>query len=720
MSSFFPGLRKLLRRSSGVADGVVRSAIASIEDWADDTTRRLAAIREFEVFTATDDGLAPASGGSATEFLSADGTWKSATGTGLVDSVTAGSSKVTASPTTGAVVVDVVPANFTGIPESGVTGLVADLAAKQPLDAGLTSLAGLGATAGLIEKTATDTYTERLLGVGAGTSVPTRADADARYAAIGSISGTINTVAKFTSAFALGNSSITDSGTLVTVTNPLTVTGALQVDGNATIGNAGTDAHVVNGTLDCNHAVNIDGALVCTSTLDVTGATTLSALLTVNARAVVAGVNGNDSFQTDCPQVGGTANFSSNICRNAGTYNCTAAARTAHGLNASVSATRSAGANNLTNIAGRFSAGGAQSNIAIQTDNGDVILNGSSGVTSVGGNFSVSSSFSVLAVSGNVDTVGSIDADNTITGGAFVTSGTLQVDGNATIGNAAGDAHTVNGTVDFNHAVNIDGALVCTTTLQVDGNATVGNASTDTHTLNGNITFANAPTAGTFKFGSANGRMLIAQQILSAASGTYTPTTGTKAVRVRMVGGGGGGAGAGGTTVAMGTGGGGWSGTFLEKWIDAASNVTGGAYACGAAGTAGASGANNGGDGGDSTVVINGVTYTAKGGAKGLTNTPGTGTTDTGISAYITGSSTGDFNVAGPPGRGWTVATSAFLAPGWGGSNPLGSGGHSVNNTAGMAAIGYGGGGGGGSNYLTANVAGGAGTIGIIIVEEYA
>lgn len=57
------------------------------------------------------------------------------------------------------------------------------LAGKQPLDAGLSSLAALGATAGLIEKTATDTYTERAIGVGAANSIPARSDADVRYAA---------------------------------------------------------------------------------------------------------------------------------------------------------------------------------------------------------------------------------------------------------------------------------------------------------------------------------------------------------------------------------------------------------------------------------------------------------------------------------------------------------------------------------------------------------
>jgi hypothetical protein len=39
-------------------------------------------------------------------------------GGGAVNQVTAGSSKVSVSPTTGNVVVDVVPANFTGIPQT--------------------------------------------------------------------------------------------------------------------------------------------------------------------------------------------------------------------------------------------------------------------------------------------------------------------------------------------------------------------------------------------------------------------------------------------------------------------------------------------------------------------------------------------------------------------------------------------------------------------------
>ena len=128
--------------------------------------------------------------------------------------------------------------------------------------------------------------------------------------------------------------------------------------------------------------------------------------------------------------------------------------------------------------------------------------------------------------------------------GNTVIQGTVQVDGNATIGNAVGDAHTVTGTVLFNQALtvgeranirnlkigtdaaneigtlsgnlildsdggtvnitdnadvdgnlNVDGNTQIDGTLTVDGNTTIGNAAGDAHSVTGTVTFNQAITS---------------------------------------------------------------------------------------------------------------------------------------------------------------------------------------------------------------------------------
>jgi hypothetical protein len=219
---------------------------------------------------------------------------------------------------------------------------------------------------------------------------------------------------------------------------------------------------------------------------------------------------------------------------------------------------------------------------------------------------------------------------------------------------------------------------------------------------------------------------LIGRQIFNGAGPfLYTPTPGTHRALVRGSGGGGGGGGvgaSGGAADAAGASGGN-SGISIETEIVSVLPLTGGPGIVGALGP-GMVGNGVPGNGADSTLLIGGVFLTAPGGLGG--NTGGFGF----LTPIIIGPS------AQPPAAGVDYSSSDLGGPGFaldplsgaairggdGGSGTYGTGGLGAFGSGdGAAASGNGAGGGGAAQQGDSAVvrAGGPGTVGIWIIEEY-
>lgn len=237
-------------------------------------------------------------------------------------------------------------------------------------------------------------------------------------------------------------------------------------------------------------------------------------------------------------------------------------------------------------------------------------------------------------------------------------------------------------------------------------------------TVAGNTTLNS--TSGTTVIGSianSNAAYTYVGEQAFTASGTYTPTTGIRAVIIHVLGAGGGGGGVSTATTCIGVGGGGGSGNYGQKFIAAAS-ITGGAVTVGAAGTAGTTAGSTGGTGGASSVIINSTTFTANGGVGGAGQACGTTAAVTVGGSPNTGSSTFDFLTGENGGTGVRLSSTVAVS-GAGGSSPYGAGGGAaVGGGAGVAGSGKGAGGAGGA-VASSSTTGGAGTIGEVIVDEY-
>lgn len=192
-------------------------------------------------------------------------------------------------------------------------------------------------------------------------------------------------------------------------------------------------------------------------------------------------------------------------------------------------------------------------------------------------------------------------------------------------------------------------------------------------------------------------------QILTSASGTYTPTAGMKKVLMIAVGPGGNGAS---VTAADDAGGGGGGGGCAIKLFTAADIGASKPY------TVGQSSGNN--------TTLNTSTLVANSGSNGSA----TGNTTT-LGAQAAGgaggsASGGDLNIPGQPGQRAIIYSTTHGSGGAGGSSAFGNGGaQSGTEAAGNNGTAYGGGGGGAHTAGDTDRSGGSGAAGVIYAVEF-
>lgn len=209
--------------------------------------------------------------------------------------------------------------------------------------------------------------------------------------------------------------------------------------------------------------------------------------------------------------------------------------------------------------------------------------------------------------------------------------------------------------------------------------------------------------------GDANGYVgrLINTRVFTS-SGTYTPTPGTKRIRVTITGGGGGGGGcqASASNETFFGAGGGAGGTIISIMT-----LTEGSFSVviGAGGSGGA-GALNGLNGGDSSFASLIAPGGAGGGKSGVSNTNG------GAGGVP---NTGDIRIIG--GQGGDGQSGNFSVSGAGGASHWGGGGR-AGTGGGISGRAYGSGGGSAydASYSGTSMTGGKGAAGICIIEEFA
>jgi hypothetical protein len=259
----------------------------------------------------------------------------------------------------------------------------------------------------------------------------------------------------------------------------LTVTGASTLNGNVTVGDASADTVTVNGT------TTFAGAAVTTSfagnaqvggNLGVTGSSAFNGNVTLGDAAA------------DTVTVNGVARFNNGLSGSL-TKLTDGSSYLVAGNNVSVTT----GSNGAITIAASMNASAlvAGSDTQLQFNDGGT-FGGDAGLTynkTTDTLTGVTGSFFTLSTSGNSSV-----------GGGLTVTGASTLNGNVTVGDAAADTVTVNGTTTFAGAAvtttfagntQVGGLLGVTGSAGFNGSVTLGDAAADTITVNGVARFNN-------------------------------------------------------------------------------------------------------------------------------------------------------------------------------------------------------------------------------------
>lgn len=216
---------------------------------------------------------------------------------------------------------------------------------------------------------------------------------------------------------------------------------------------------------------------------------------------------------------------------------------------------------------------------------------------------------------------------------------------------------------------------------------------------------------------------LIATQIFSATTQTYTPTAGMVFCIAYIQAAGGGSGGVAGTIAQGAASGGGGGGGFVAVLFTAAQIGAGQTVAIPVGGTAGTSGNNNGGAASDTTF---GSLVTCQGGQGGsgcassaanktvLGGAGGTVTVNAGVTLFVRFGSNGSAGISLVTTGANATGGYSFMSPGTGPSRVLGT-----SDGPGVTGANYGGGGSGAVTSNGTSYAGGAGAAGYVVVFEY-